>query len=76
MRVSVIHLEAPRIALILFMALLGGLLSEQWLLSILLSLAGYIGWTLYKLQQLYHWMEKGAKPGRTPDSDGAWERIN
>ena len=71
-----IHLEAPRIALILFMALLGGLLSEQWLLSILLSLAGYIGWTLYKLQQLYHWMEKGAKPGRTPDSDGAWERIN
>ncbi len=72
---SILKLESTRIGLVLFATLLGGLLSGEWLLSLIVALLAYIGWSLYKLQQFYHWLERGAKASQVPDSDGVWERI-
>ena len=68
-------IERWRIALVLFLAFLGGMLTGYWLFSLVLSLVGYIGWLLYKLKQLHIWLIKGAKPSLLPDSNGIWERI-
>ncbi len=76
MRESILQLESTRIALVLFVTLLGGLLTDAWLVSLLLALLVYIGWSLYKLQQFYDWLEGGSKASQVPDCDGAWERIS
>ncbi len=69
------RIERWRIALVLFIALAGGMLTGYWLGSLSLSLAAYIGWLLYKLKQLHSWLIKGAKPSLLPDSNGIWEQI-
>lgn len=69
-------MEYGRIAILLLLTLLGGMLSGFWLASLCIALIAYIVWILYKLHQLYSWLEKGAKTGFIPDSDGIWERIN
>lgn len=68
-------IELWRIAAVLFTALLGGLLTGHWLLSLIVGLVGYIAWLLYKLKQLYNWLANGSKPALLPDSNGIWERI-
>ncbi len=68
-------MERWRIALVLFLALLGGLLTDYWMVSLLLTLIGYIGWLLYKVYQLDKWLENGAKALYLPDSNGIWERL-
>lgn len=68
-------IERWRIALVLFFAFLGGVLTGYWLISLTVSLIGYIGWLLFKLKQLHTWLIKGAKPSLLPDSNGIWERI-
>ena len=68
--------ELWRLALVLFLALLGGMLSELWLISLCVALMGYIAWILHKLQQLYNWLVNGGRRRRTPDSDGIWEAVN
>jgi two-component system phosphate regulon sensor histidine kinase PhoR len=67
--------ERWRIALVFFAALLGGMLSNQWLPCLVLALLGYIGWLLFKLHQLNRWLEEGADPKKAPDSDGVWDRV-
>ncbi len=67
--------ERWRLALTLFGGFVGGLLSGFWLISFILVLLAYIGWLLFKLQQLHHWLEQGGKPSSVPDSNGTWERI-
>jgi len=69
------NIERWRIALVLFLAFLGGILTGYWLISLVFALMGYIGWLLYKLSQLHIWLIKGAKPSLLPDSNGLWERI-
>lgn len=69
-------IERWRFALALFGALLGGLLSGYWLISLVVALSFYIGWLLFKLQQLHNWLEHGSKPSSAPDSNGIWERVN
>ena len=68
-------IERWRLILVAFLAFLGGVLSGYWLISLILSLIGYIAWSLYKLNQLYTWLNKGAGPSLLPDSNGLWERI-
>jgi len=68
--------EYWRIVLVFFIAVLIGAQSGQWLLSLSLSLAGYIVWLLYRLFQLYQWLEGGAKASKMPESNGIWEGIN
>jgi len=68
--------ERWRLLLVLFAGFLGGLLSGYWLVCFIISLLGYIGWLLYKLQQLHNWLEHGGRATSIPDSNGIWERIN
>ena len=68
-------IERWRFLLVLFLAFIGGLITGYWLISLVISLSGYIAWLLYKLNQLHTWLIKGAKPSLLPDSNGIWERI-
>jgi len=68
-------LERWRFALVLFITVLGGMVSGYWLASFSLSLLGYVAWLLFKLNQLYQWLENGAKARNLPDNNGIWERI-
>ncbi len=61
--------------LVIFIALLGGILSHQWLLSLCLTLVVYIVWLLYKLHQLQKWLEGGAKAKHAIDNSGLWGSI-
>ena len=51
-------IEYWRITLVLFIAVLGGMLSGYWQVSLTVSLIGYIAWLLYKLHQLQDWLKK------------------
>jgi two-component system phosphate regulon sensor histidine kinase PhoR len=68
-------IEYWRIALVLFIAVLGGMLSGYWQISFTVSLIGYIAWLLFKLHQLENWLKKGAKAQHFPDNNGLWESI-
>ncbi len=68
-------IEYWRIVLVLFFALLGGMLSGQWGVSLVASLIGYMIWLILKLHELAKWLEKGANPQQLPDSNGYWEYI-
>ncbi|MEE9345057.1 MAG: DUF3329 domain-containing protein, partial [Methylococcales bacterium] len=68
-------IEYWRIALVLFIAVLGGMLSGYWQVSLTVSLIGYIAWLLFKLHQLENWLKKGAKVQHFPDNNGLWESI-
>jgi len=68
-------IESWRIALVFFIAVLGGMLSGYWQISLTASLIGYIAWLLFKLHQLLVWLENGAKSAHYPDNNGIWERI-
>ncbi len=70
------RIERWRLFLVLFLALLGGLVSGHWAISMAIALAGYIGWLLFKLRELVAWLEQGASPLQVPDSNGIWERIS
>ncbi len=67
--------ERWRIAIVLFVALAGGLISGHWFPSLAISLFGYIVWLLFKISQLHKWLEHGARTLHLPDNDGIWERI-
>ena len=68
--------EYWRIVLVLLVAVLIGAQSGYWLLCLSLSLAGYIVWLLYRLFQLFQWLENGAKSSSVPEGNGIWEGIN
>lgn len=67
--------EIGRIILVLFIALVGAMLSHYWLLSLTIALSAYIFWLLYKLRQLHKWLKNGAKNKKIPDNNGLWEHI-
>jgi len=69
------RVEQWRIALILFLALLGDSLSGYGMISLVIALLGYISWLLYKVHQLHRWLESGARTLYLPDSNGIWERL-
>jgi two-component system phosphate regulon sensor histidine kinase PhoR len=75
MNSNYLNVEFWRIMLVIFIALLGGILSHQWLLSLCLTLVVYIVWLLYKLHQLQKWLEGGAKAKHAIDNSGLWGSI-
>ena len=68
--------EYWRLALVLFGGIVGGSITGLWLVSFVIVLLVYIGWLLFKLRELHHWLEKGSKSSLVPDSSGIWEQIN
>ena len=67
--------ELWRVVFVIFIALVIGIQTHYWWLCLLLSLVGYIFWLHHKLQQLHHWLEKGAKPSYVPEGNGLWEGV-
>ncbi|CAC9504339.1 Phosphate regulon sensor protein PhoR (SphS) (EC 2.7.13.3) [uncultured Gammaproteobacteria bacterium] len=76
MKPSILSIEKWRIAIVIFIILIGGLLTDAWLISIALSLFGYIVWMYYKIYQFYTWIINGTSQSNVPDSDGIWDKIN
>ena len=68
--------EYWRLALVLFGGIVGGSITGLWLVSFVIVLLIYIGWLLFKLRELHHWLEKGSNSSLVPDSSGIWEQIN
>ena len=67
--------ERWRIVLVLFTAILLGLITSYWLEAFAITLIAYTAWLLYKIQQLNRWLEKGANRESHPDSNGIWEHL-
>jgi len=67
--------EYTRIIVTLGSALLFGLVSEQWLLSVIIHTSIYIGWNLYQLKIFEQWIRKGAPVQSAPDTSGVWSLI-
>jgi two-component system phosphate regulon sensor histidine kinase PhoR len=68
-------IEYTRILVALGSAALFGLVSSQWLLSVILHAGIYIGWNLYQLKIFEEWIRKGAPVKSAPDSSGVWSLI-
>ena len=76
MKPSIWSIERSRLFIVILATLVGGLLTNEWLISLTLSLFFYIVWMYHKLQQFYDWMASGTKQNNAPDSDGIWDKIN
>lgn len=68
-------IEYTRIIVALGSATLFGLISEQWLISVILHVGIYIGWNLYQLKIFEQWIKKGAPVKSAPDTSGVWSLI-
>ncbi len=69
------NIERWRIALVLFITVVIGLITDYWLVAFIVTLIAYISWLLFKVQQLNKWLEKGADKQYYPDSNGIWEHL-
>ena len=67
--------EAWRLTFVVFIICVCGLISKQWLWSIIFVLIGFISWLLFKLNQLYLWLKTGADPRKLPNGNGIWADI-
>ncbi len=67
--------EFTRILTALISALLLGLVTGQWLLSVAIHSSIYIGWNLYQLKIFERWIRKGAPVKSAPDTSGVWALI-
>ena len=67
--------EYTRILVARGSTILFGLVSEQWLLSIIIHATIYIGWNLYQLKTFEQWIKKGAPVKSAPDTSGVWSLI-
>ncbi|MDC9726408.1 MAG: phosphate regulon sensor histidine kinase PhoR [Candidatus Thioglobus sp.] len=76
MKPSIWSIERSRLFIVILATLVGGLLTNEWLISLTLSLFFYIIWMYHKLQQFYNWIANGTKQDNAPDSDGIWDKIN
>lgn len=66
------RVEFWRFVLVMFVAFVGGMLSDHWLLCLALSLVGYIIWFILKLYKFNTWLAEGASEKKFSDSDGIW----
>ena len=66
--------EVWRLFAVLSLAVVLGLIFDQVLLFLSITLAGYLGWTMVNLRRLYRWLAKGKKYS-PPRSTGIWEDL-
>ncbi len=67
--------ELWRITLFVFLAIVAGSISGQWLISITIISISYSVWLLYKLNNLNQWLKSKSYRKNSPDNSGIWERI-
>lgn len=67
--------ESPAIVATIIIIVLTGVIFDHWLLSIFLTLIGYIIWLYYRLLKLEKWISRGAKTSEVYDDSGFIELI-
>ncbi len=67
--------EFSRIFMLLCSTLLFGVVSDYWILSVVIHSSFYIGWNLFQLRALEKWISLGAPSESAPDASGIWELI-
>ena len=68
-------IELARLFAMFASSLLLGLISGQWLLSVVIHTAIYIGWNLYQLKIFEQWISNGSSVKSAPDTSGVWALI-
>jgi len=67
--------EIWRVLLAIFLGVIGGLVTEQWLLSFTLAIFGYLLWFWYRLWQINQWLLNGAKAQEVPECHGILAQL-
>jgi len=67
--------EIDRLLLVGLAALVIGLLTQSWLLAILLPVSVYIGWSVYQQYKLNEWIRGGMQTDQAPDGGGLWSTL-
>jgi len=52
-----------------------GLLTQYWVLAVLIPNTAYIVWNLYQFERLERWLRRGAKTSKSPDAGGIWGLV-
>lgn len=68
-------IELSRLLYVLIAAFIIGISTGYWLVGLLVAMAGYIVWVLFRLHRLLTWLQNGTAPSLYPDTDGAWDEI-
>lgn len=66
--------ELWRIAGLLVLAVVLGLMFDAVAVMLIIALAGYLGWSLHNLRHLWHWLIQG-KTSAPPTSAGIWGDV-
>ena len=66
--------ELWRLTLLLLAGVLVGALTGYVMTSLLLVLAGYLGWHLYNLNRLVRWLRE-SKSFKPPEASGIWDEA-
>ncbi len=67
--------EVWRIALFIFLAIVAGSLTGQWLASLTIASVAYSVWLLYKINKLNQWLTDHNYSKDSSENSGIWERI-
>jgi two-component system phosphate regulon sensor histidine kinase PhoR len=67
--------EYSRLLVLAVVILIVGVLTQAWIITILLGFSVYIAWHFFQLRKLERWLTGGFKDEDTPDGDGVWEYI-
>ncbi len=76
MKPFILSVEKRHITFAIVIMLATGLLTGDWLISIAVSLLGYIIWLYYRIFQFYHWIANGSLQHKVPEGGGIWEKIH
>ena len=66
-------LEFSRISVVIIFILLFGLVSQAWLIAIIVPTGIYIAWLLIQLHHFEQWLQTGAETGLAPNTSGILE---
>ena len=66
------EIERWRLGVSVFLILVIGWLTGNWILAVLLPVIGYTTWNLYQLYRLERWLASGVKPRNAPSAGGVW----
>jgi len=72
---SVWSQEGVKLLILAVSCILFGLVSDLWLISILLHCGAYIFWLLWQLSEFEQWIKRGANKKEAPNSSGVWQSM-
>jgi len=68
-------IEIIRLLVVIFSAIIVGVSSGYWLLSVSIHSLAYIIWLLLQIKEYQIWLSRGAHKKEAPDSTGIWQEL-